>query len=137
MKVKKIIAAVAIAATVLSFASMGASAGTGTYNVDMTKSWTDCKREGGMLCNYYWPGSFFTGCSAQTRISVADDQSGYAYVYCRGQGQSVGNEKKTTIPKDHYITTERCYANGNIGYTTIHRFIRTDGKDGEYIYYPA
>lgn len=134
---KKMISAVATLGILLSIGAMSASAGTGTYNKDMTKSWSDCSREGGMLCNYYWPGNIFQGCSGQTRISVADDQSGYAYIYVRGQGQTVGNEKKTTVKSGGYITTDRCYANGNIGYTTVHRFIRTDGKDGEYTYYPA
>ncbi|HIW74308.1 MAG TPA: hypothetical protein H9684_08280 [Firmicutes bacterium] len=92
--------------------AFGASAGS-YKEMDMTKSWTETRLDGDLECKY-WPWGFLKDCSAQTRLAVTpSNQSGAsAYVYLRGQGQSVGNEKSQNQASGGWITTDRCYAKG-------------------------
>lgn len=108
-----------------SFAVMSVGA---SYEVDkdMTQEWTVTEVGGDLKCQY-WPGGLFTGNSAQTRLSVTQEQisSSNSYVYIRGQGESVGNEKYGYEESGGWMSTDRCYANGKYASWTFHSYNRS------------
>ncbi len=129
MKCKRILCSILAVGLIGSFCTLGAGA-VSYRSKDMSKSWTESLRNDNFKCSY-WPGSLFVDNSAQTSISVeySHRNDSIAYVYLRGQNQSVGNEKNSSTYSGGWITTPRCYAKGKQASWTFHRYICGSVKD--------
>ena len=131
---KKLISTIAIILCFCVVGVIGASASDVTYHYNTSFQFDWIKSDyNGFFRNAYVVGTWFHSCGAQTEVSLANDETGYAFVYCRGLNYSVGNWKEASGSADdgNYLSSPNCYANGSTAQYTNHkgkRFeVKTDG----------
>ena len=127
MKAKKILCSLLSVAMIGSVGTLGVSAADYTEYISMASGWTRWRVGSDLECQYW------TGCSAETSLSVTytQGQSSTAYVYLKGQGQSTGNRQQSSTYNNGWIKTGRCYATGKYAEYTYHSYDRA-GDTGSY-----
>lgn len=129
MKAKKVLCALLSMALIGSVGVLSVSAADYTETISMYNNWTRYRVGSDLACQYW------TGISAETRLSVTANQAknSTAYVYLLGQGEGTGNRQQSSSYNNGWIKTGRCYARGSFAQRTYHSYDRV-GETNSYTF---